>query len=164
MKKKKQEVETREEHYEKLRFVNDYLKVERKVNKYRKLRKGAKIIFILTYLSLGVIAIFNYSLSLIISTYFSMAFAPTYYVFWSVMKDTVNDCSYMNINYKEFKKMYKSGEIEKLKQELEELRHPKPIQKGVEDLKITNTNNDKTSHQQVEINYQQPQSVNHLER
>ncbi len=164
MKKKKQEVETREEHYEKLRFVNDYLKVERKVNKYRKLRKGAKIIFILTYLSLGVIAIFNYSLSLIISTYFSMAFAPTYYVFWSVMKDTVNDCSYMNINYKEFKKMYKSGEIEKLKQELEELRHPKPIQKGVEDLKITNTNNDKTSHQQVEINYKQPQSVNHLER
>ena len=93
-----------------------------------------------------------------------MAFAPTYYVFWSVMKDTVNDCSYMNINYKEFKKMYKSGEIEKLKQELEELRHPKPIQKGVEDLKITNTNNDKTSHQQVEINYKQPQSVNHLER
>lgn len=164
MKKEKQEVETREEHYEKLRFVNDYLKVERKVNKYRKLRKGAKIIFILTYLSLGVIAFFNYSLSLIISTYFSMAFAPTYYVFWSVMKDTVNDCSYMNINYKEFKKMYKSGEIEKLKQELEELRHPKPIQKGVEDLKITNTNNDKTSHLQVEINYKQPQSVNHLER
>ena len=164
MKKEKQEVETREEHYEKLRFVNDYLKVERKVNKNRKLRKGAKIIFILTYLSLGVIALFNYSLSLIISTYFSMAFAPTYYVFWSVMKDTVNDCSYMNINYKEFKKMYKSGEIEKLKQELEELRHPKPIQKGVEDLKITNTNNDKTSHQQVEINYKQPQSVNHLER
>lgn len=164
MKKEKQEVETREEHYEKLRFVNDYLKVERKVNKYRKLRKGAKIIFILTYLSLGIIALFNYSLSLIISTYFSMAFAPTYYVFWSVMKDTVNDCSYMNINYKEFKKMYKSGEIEKLKQELEESRHPKPIQKGVEDLKITNTNNDKTSHQQVEINYKQPQSVNHLER
>lgn len=164
MKKEEQKVETREEHYEKLRFVNDYLKVEDKVNKYRKLRKGAKIIFILTYLSLGVIAFFNYSLSLIISTYFSMAFAPTYYVFYSVMKDTVNDCSYMNINYKEFKKMYKSGEIEKLKQELEELRNPKPVQKGVEDLKIADTKTDKTSYQQVEINYKQTHTINNLEK
>lgn len=162
MKKTTQEPETREEHYEKLRFVIDYLKVEKKVNKYRKLRKGAKIIFILTYLSLGIIAFFNYSLSLIISTYFSMAFAPTYYVFWSVMKDTVNDCSYMNINYKEYKKMYKTGEIDRLKQEIEELRHPKPVQKGVDDLKL---DNNKTSHQQISINHQtQLENKNYMER
>ena len=62
MKKKAEINDTRERHYEKLRFISDYEKVERKYNKYRKLRKASKIIFVLAYLGIGATAIFNYSL------------------------------------------------------------------------------------------------------
>ena len=51
------------------RYYRSYEKVERKYNKYRKLRKASKIIFVLAYLGIGATAIFNYSLSLILSTY-----------------------------------------------------------------------------------------------
>lgn len=153
MKKKAEINDTRERHYEKLRFISDYEKVERKYNKYRKLRKASKIIFVLAYLGIGATAIFNYSLSLILSTYFSMAFAPTYYVFCSVMKDTINDCSTTSITYQQFKQMYKSGEVEELKKELEELRHPKPVQKGLNELKLqTATATSQTPNRTTTIN------------
>lgn len=136
-------------HREKLRFVDDYMCVEEKYSRVKGVSKALAILGGLAYVGLAVYGLFNLVYALSFATYFSMAFVPTMYVFKTVKKGIIEDCSCTSISYKDFKKMVKSGEIDRLKKELVTNNHKGPYKIGIP--KIINANN--------VIGYKQPSKV-----
>lgn len=132
-------------HREKLRFVEDFKDVEEKYSRVKGVNKALAVLGGLAYVGLAVYGVFNLVYALSFATYFSMAFAPTMYIFKTIKKGIIEDCSCTSISYKEFKKMVKSGEIDKLKKELITQNYMRPSKIGIP--KIVKVNNS-TAHKQ----------------
>lgn len=99
---------------EKMFFISKYLKVQEKFHKAKKTRKG----FLITYLLLSAIGAaampFNFVLGYCILFPCSLIGLPTLYAMSCKIFDIVDEATTYNISYKQFKKMFKSGELDKL--------------------------------------------------
>lgn len=113
---KKKEAAT---HAEKMLYVEGYMRKKPYIDKLRKKRKVHAIMTAVFTGLVGAFALFNYVIAAYVFVFGMTALVPFFYVFTSKMWEEMNEISSGPVNYRYFKKMKKSGELDILLKEYE---------------------------------------------
>ena len=123
-------------------FVCYYLRDQKQYLKLRKIKKIATIIALSVLGLTGVLSIFAFDIALVLFTVFGTIAIPTFLGLHYKMMEIIENACIGNITYRVFKKMFKSGELQKLIDEHNRMLE-QPVSIGIP--KITETSKPKQS-------------------
>lgn len=126
---------------DKLCFALDYIPVQKKYKKTKKARNSINILSILTAGISVVLGFVSLPSAVSVAILGSLVLLPSMYVFNSKMREIVNTANHTNISFRQFRKMERSGELDKLLKEANSLFFCKPSSIGIEKITSTNTLN-----------------------
>lgn len=127
---------------EKLFFIYKYLGLKQRYEKSKRARKVFGISSIIFALASGVLGLFNFTAAYYTLFFGALVIAPTIYLMTGKVHDIINEITTDRITYRRFKKMLKSGEIDKL---IEEYNNSLNVPKSLDEKLIdTKTKKDKT--------------------
>lgn len=106
----KQNVSKEEKEY----FVCMYLREQKKYLKLRKINKITKLICLTVLVICGALSFFSLPMAYILFTICGALAIPTFFNLHFKMQDIIEKARIGNITYRVFKKMFKSGELQKL--------------------------------------------------
>lgn len=124
---------------DKLCFALDYLPVEKK---YKKTKKIRNIVNYLTILASGVslgLGFVSLPSAITVAILSGMVLLPSMYIFNSKMREVIDTVNRTNITFRQFKKMERSGELDKLLIQAKQFQSISPSYVGIE--KLINTDN-----------------------
>lgn len=124
---------------EKLCFALDYIPVEKQYKKTKKIRNLVNLFTIIVAgVSLGFGMLGSIPTAITVAVLSSLVLLPSMYVFNSKMREVIDTINHSNITFRQFRKMERSGELDKLIKEAKTLQ-TSPAYIGIEKFATNNS-------------------------